>query len=227
MISVVIPVGPYEANKRWLKDALDSVANQTMKNTQVVIINDGAGLDLGIHLPSKLTNRENIYIYTPPIRLGISHAFNVGVALAPDDLVMMLGSDDTLEPTCLEQCWEAYNKTNKADGYYSVPIRYMDTGEIQTAPCNAAMVTKEFWRYTGGFPIESAIGMGDSIFLSICIAHKLPVYWVGALTDQEEVPLYNYRRHPDIHTYKIGKYFGILDELRNILTRDWVPNAAK
>lgn len=228
MISVVVPVGPHEANKRWLDECLDSINKQTMKARSVIIIDDGAGLDWNhcweILYPGTLMIPGSFTLYRPPMHLGISHAFNAGIGLSDCERVFMLGSDDTLEPNCLERCYEAYEKTGKRDGYYSVPIRYMDTGEVQTAPCNAAMVTKEFWRYTGGFPIETAIGMGDSIFLSICLAHKLPVFWVGDLTDEPDVPLYNYRRHPDIHTYKIGKYFGILDELRNILTRDWTPN---
>lgn len=228
MISVIIPVGPYEANKRWLLECIHSIEMQTMQPHDIIIINDGAieykNWTDSYPIDKSSSMWEYYTAYNFPMRLGISHAFNAGVALAETECVFMLGSDDTLEPTCLERCWEAYNKTNQADGYYSVPIKYMDTGEIQTAPCNAAMVTRNFWKMTGGFPIESAIGMGDSIFLSICIAHKLPVYWVGALTNDEETPLYNYRRHLDIHTYKIGKYFGILDELRNILTRDWIPN---
>lgn len=220
MISVVIPVGPHEANKRWLDEALESVKQQTYNGiVQIILIDDGANLNDYVQL-----GNISIWTYKPPMRLGISHAFNAGVALATFNCVFMLGSDDTLEPTCLERVMQSYNKRAKADGYYSVPIKYMDTSEIQTAPCNAAMVTKEFWRMTGGFPIESAIGAGDSILLSICLAHKLPVYWVGEDTDAPETPLYNYRRHEDIHTYKLTKWWHVVSEIRDICTRDWVPN---
>lgn len=224
MITVVIPVGPHEANKRWLDEAINSCLENISYCEEILIIDDSQSDLRNSDWFHEYRYQHLFSMYTMPWRTGISHAFNYGVALARNDLVFMLGSDDTLEPTCLEQCYKAYEKTNKRDGYYSVPIRYMDTGEVQTAPCNAAMTTKGFWRYTGGFPVESAIGMGDSIFLSICLAHKLPVYWVGYLVNDEETPLYNYRRHPDIHTYKIGKYFGILDQLRDILTRDWEPH---
>lgn len=222
-ISVCIPVGPNPSDVRWLKEALDSVAAQTIPNVPIVIVNDGADLNYGYKLPAGLTNRREIFVYHPPMRLGISHAFNAGVMLAPTELVFMLGSDDTLEPTCLERVTQSYNKRNQQDAYYSVPIRYMDTGEVQTAPCNAAAVTQTFWRKTGGFPIESAIGAGDSIFLSICLAHKLPVYWVGEDTNAPETPLYNYRRHPEIHTYKLTKWWGVINEIRDICTRDWKP----
>lgn len=236
-VTIVIPVGPYPANKRWLRECLDSIAAQTVAPYGVILMDDGAGLRgqewLGygepeysdwsvasceyLHRPPHYTWTD---IYELPWRTGISHAFNYGVMLAGSELVFMLGSDDTLEPNCLERCLEAYEANNKQDAYYSVPIRYMDTGEVQTAPCNAAMVTKGFWRLSGGFPIETAIGIGDSTLLSICLAHKLPVQWVGALTNHEEEPLYNYRRHPDIHTYKIPWH--IADPIRSWATETWI-----
>lgn len=214
-ISVVIPVGPYPANKRWLDEAIDSLQSQTIGPDYIYLIDDGA--ELGSAWLSHY--RVNPELIKMPWRTGISHCFNYGVALARTECVFMLGSDDTLEPTCLEKCLASYEKRGQADGYYSVPIMYMDTGEVQTAPCNAAMVTKGFWRRTGGFPIETSIGIGDSTLLSICLAHKLPVYWVGEDTGQPETPLYNYRRHPDIHTYKIN--WGLADPLRSYLTETW------
>lgn len=218
-ISVCIPVGPYEANKRWLDEAIESCFDQELKiMKEILIIDDGAAIpDVYADGWTKIVKM--------PWRTGISHAFNYGVMLAAFDCVFMLGSDDTLEPNCLERCMEAYEKAGKTDAYYSVPIRYMDTGEVQTAPCNAAMVTKGFWRMSGGFPIETAIGIGDSTLLSICLAHKLPVQWVGALTGHEDEPLYNYRRHPDIHTYKIPWH--IANPLRSHLTEHWSPDEIK
>lgn len=225
MISVCIPVGPFKGNTEWLDECLLSVAHQTFPAHTVVIVNDGAMIDKALPNASAYKLRCEVRVFDAPWRLGISHAFNFGVMLAPTECVFMLGSDDTLEPICLEKCWESYLSHNKADGYYTVPIRYMDTQEVQTAPCNAAMATKGFWRHTGGFPIETAIGIGDSTLLSICLAHKLPVYWVGHDTGQDDTPLYNYRRHPDIHTYKLGPFWGVCDPLRNILTEQWAPPA--
>lgn len=234
-VSVVIPVGPYPANKRWLDEAIESCLEQA---DEILLIDDGARLDnwdnnrlqaprwtrdasamyqAQYQAPIKLWN--TLTVYEMPWRTGISHAFNYGVMLARNDLVFMLGSDDTLEPTCLERCLEAYEKSNKVDGYYSVPIRYMDTQEVQTAPCNAAMVTKGFMEWSGGFPIETSLGIGDSTLLSICLKNQLPVYWVGEIVGDPDTPLYNYRRHPDIHTYKIP--WGIAGQLRTYLTDTW------
>lgn len=211
-ISVVIPVGPYPANTRWLDEAIESCRTQTYTPDQLLIIDDGA------HLPS----HPWADIVRMPWRAGISHSFNYGVALAAHDLVFLLGSDDTLEPMCLERCLQAYDKLSQKDAYYSVAVRYMDTGEVQSAPCNAALVTKQFWKLSGGFPIESSVGCGDSMLLSICLAHHLPVYQVGyVLGEDPELPLYNYRRHEGTWTAGLAQRQEIIHLVRDAVTRDW------
>lgn len=236
VVSVTIPVGPFESNKRWLRECMDSVREQTLKPYDIVLIDDGARLDEeswlqcwdyndGVYYADYLSHENiEISIHSMPWRTGVAHAFNYGVMLAKAECVFMLGSDDTLEPLCLERCMRAYELNNKLDGYYSVPLRYMDTGDIQTIPCNAAMVTKGLWHRTGGFPVESATGAGDAALLSILKAHyddkgERLVQWVGTLTDQPETPLYNYRRHPDIYTHK--QPWPIIDTLRSILTETY------
>lgn len=217
MISVVIPVGPYPANKQWLDEAIESVRAQTYTPDELLLIDDGAGL------PEVLPSMDDwLRVVRMPWRTGISHAFNYGVAIAYHELVFLLGSDDTLEPTCLERCVQAWEVLNRKDAYYSVAVRYMDTGEMQSAPCNAAMVTKGFWRLSGGFPIESSVGCGDSMLLSICLAHGLPVYEVGyVLGETEQKPLYNYRRHPGTWTARLADRQHIIHDVRDAVTRDW------
>ena len=39
MVTVIIP---FYKNKEWLDEALETVANQTYKNLDVIIINDGS-----------------------------------------------------------------------------------------------------------------------------------------------------------------------------------------
>src|SRR3990167_4367481 len=97
-VSVVIPVGPYPANKKWLKECIESVVNQTV-HSQIVIIDDMAKItndDLGGIEP-------DVFFNTPWL-IGVAGAFNFGVALAKTECVFMLGSDDTLDPDCLYEC---------------------------------------------------------------------------------------------------------------------------
>ncbi len=90
-----------------------------------------------------------------------------------------------------------------------------------TVPCNAAMVHKEMWRASGGFPVESAVGAGDTMLISILLTHKL----AGQLYHVEsKTPPYWYRKHD--HTYsrtRGSKFFAALGPVRDVVTQLWTP----
>lgn len=210
MITVVIPVGPFEANKRWLHDALDSVNGQTMPCSEILVISDMADLS-DQYIPG-------CTVWKSPWRLGVAHAFNFGVALAKNELVFLMGSDDLLEPNCLEECYKAWEKNHQADAYYYCGIRYMDDGETQTVPCGYALTTKGFWHRTGGFPIQSAVGAPDAAFISILLVHNS----MSLVPVAGGAPLVNYRRHSESDTAGKAEWQGVILETRNIVTRNWV-----
>lgn len=220
-VSVVIPVGPYEANKQWLTPCVESLGEQTIKPDEIVIVDDGARLNDGwladwFHPEFGFLYMLNVSYHAMPWRTGISHAFNYGIAWAKHECVIMLGSDDTLDRFAVQRALECYDEHGRRDAYYYFGLRYMDTGELQTVPCNAAMVTKGFWKLSGGFPIESAIGRGDQMLLSICLKHRLPVYPIA-----NGEPLYNYRRHDDAWTGYAGSYHHELMSIMDKLTANW------
>jgi hypothetical protein len=135
---------------------------------------------------------------------GVAHSFNFGVALAKNDLVFMMGSDDRMEPHCLEDCLAAYEVSGKRPGYYWVDVQYSD-GEQQALACNAAMVHKAMWRSSGGFPVESAVGAGDTMLVSILMTHPD----AGAMFHVEsKTPPYWYRRHDQTYSRTRGSKFG-------------------
>lgn len=211
-VSVVIPVGPHPSNTRWLQYSLDSIVEQTMKPVEVLIINDS----FNTYCNGLFRDKFNLRVYTPPWRLGVGHAFNFGVALAETECVLMLGSDDTLEPEAVEQCMACYEAHERADAYYAMAVKYMNSGQEQWTPCNAAMVTKGFWEYTGGFPIEATTAP-DAALLSICLAHKLPVFPVGSK------PLYNYRDHDETDTVRHAAWMQTIIDIRHLVTLEWAP----
>lgn len=232
-VTVVIPVGPNPSNKRWLKECIDSVLAQTSLPNEILIIDDKANLgppDLPIYAeesywePSRF---EAVFVYPgyPDLKIwrtpwlsGIPHAFNYGVALARNELCVMLGSDDWLEPEAIEKLLETYNRNHKRDGFYGFTIKYSDNDEIQDLPNNCAAVTKGLWKATGGFPPESEIGACDSIFISMLIVHHPHVFWPVALG----YPLYNYRRHNDSDTgTRPLAYQGAIHIVRDVFTKEW------
>lgn len=223
-VSVVIPVGPYPANQRWLDEAVLSVSNQTWSRYQgggvnLVLVDDMAGID-GHMVPHDLP----YVIERCKWYMGVAHAFNIGVAVAPSELVFMLGSDDWLEPDCIERCVEEYaHRHGDPYAYYYVGVRYSDNQETQDLACHAAMVSKALWRRTGGLPLQAASGASDAALLSIMYGNypRAGRVWKVA----EGKPLYNYRRHQETDTASKSTWQGVILETRNLVTLEWAPRS--
>jgi len=215
-VTVAIPVGPEPHHQRYLQECLESVAAQTEKAGEILLIDDMA------KVPEAQVGKwadGPVRTWRAPWRLGVPAAFNCGVSLARYPLVFMLGADDKMFPRCLEQCVAAWLENKRRDAYYWVGVRYSDGREDQFQPCNAAMVTKGFWSRTGGFPPESASGACDAALISILIGKNMG----GALVCADhENPLIWYRIHENTDTASRGVYWqGIILATRDYLTREW------
>jgi glycosyltransferase involved in cell wall biosynthesis len=221
MISICIPIGPYKGNTKWLHESLLSITKQTLLPDSVVIIDDMADFDERMVVDILKPLEIKLVTYHAPWHLGVASAFNFGVAESPTDLVFMLGSDDTLEPSCLEECMAAYNKqtSERRDiTYYWVGVNYLGTEEKQFLPCNAAMVSKKLWKLNGGFPTEISLAP-DAALISIMLSHKGDAGWFYCVNEDET--LYNYRTHDDTDTRRHGEWHHIIVQSRNLLTKNW------
>lgn len=215
IVTVGIPVGPDAQACRWLREALQSVAAQTVR-PEVLLVDDMH--DLGMRGCNLGENPGvNVRMWRAPWRMGVAHAFNLCVALAETPLVLMMGADDMLASDAVERAIATYQQTDpfvRDSTYYALPLRYMDTGEIQNQPCNAAVVPRALWQKTGGFPVESASGAPDAAFLSmIWNSQEFRIQLVDC-----DHPLYHYRRHDGTDTAKRGPWQGVILETRNLVT---------
>ncbi len=222
MITVVIPVGPDPVYREYLDEAIHSARTQTCPPSEILLVDDQAHLQstwYSCDCPTLAV--EGIIhqrIWRTPWLSGVAHSFNFGVALARNDLVFMLGSDDRLEPWCLEDCVRAYETNMKRPAYYWVDVQYSD-GEQQALACNAAMVHKDLWRSSGGFPVESAVGPCDTMLMSILLTHPEAgsCYHVESKT-----PPYWYRRHAQTYSRVRGSKFGdVHAPIRDMVTKLW------
>lgn len=213
-IAVCVPVGPKLHHQKYLKECLTSVQAQTVKPSEVLIIDDMAAVD-GVLVDSVC---ERVKIYRAPWHIGVPTAFNFGVALTEGEYTLMLGADDTLEPDCIERCEEVISRAQYPENtYFYLPLRYMDTGEEQNLACNAAVVSKSLWKRTGGFPTEGAVGACDTMLISIILAHP----GLSLLQSVGDKPLYNYRRHLETDTAIRGDWQQPIFTTRHAVTRDF------
>ncbi|WP_242449195.1 glycosyltransferase family 2 protein, partial [Campylobacter hepaticus] len=75
-VGVVIPV--YNVEK-YLKECLDSVINQTYKNLQIVLVNDGSTDEHSLNIAKEYTLKDERFILFDKENGGLSSARNVGI----------------------------------------------------------------------------------------------------------------------------------------------------
>lgn len=99
-VSVIIPV--YNAGK-YLQQALDSVINQTYKNIEIIIINDGS-TDNSAAIIEDYAKKDSRIIFEHIRNQGVSNARNQGLKIASGNYLYCMDSDDTLSHNLIEKC---------------------------------------------------------------------------------------------------------------------------
>ena len=89
-ISIIIPV--YNAEK-YLKCCLDSILNQSYKNLEIIIINDGS-TDNSLKVIEEYKKNDNRIILISQKNQGVSKSRNNGLELATGDYIMFIDPDD-------------------------------------------------------------------------------------------------------------------------------------
>ena len=107
-ISVVIPVYNVEP---YLRQCLDSVVNQTMREIQIICVNDGSP-DNSLSILQEYTDKDSrIEIIDKP-NGGLSSARNVAYSHIKSKYTLFVDSDDWIE---LDLCEKAYRKSEETD----------------------------------------------------------------------------------------------------------------
>lgn len=97
-ISIIIPV--YNCEK-YVASCLDSILNQTWKDYEIIIINDGS-TDSSGKICDEYAQRDKRITVIHQENQGVSHARNNGLLRAKGDVVSFIDSDDTLDKEMYE-----------------------------------------------------------------------------------------------------------------------------
>jgi glycosyltransferase involved in cell wall biosynthesis len=108
MISILIPI--YNTPIRFLNECFDSIENQTFKEYEVIIVNDGSNKETSDFL-STLNNRYQIFHKD---KSGISEALNFGIERCNYNIVARMDGDDIMLPNRLQKQYQ-YLKENDID----------------------------------------------------------------------------------------------------------------
>lgn len=146
-VSVIIPV--YNAGK-YLAECLDSVVGQTLKEIEIICIDDGSE-DSSLEVLREYAGKDDrISVYTQR-NFGLAETRNRGLKKARGEYVEFLDSDDWLENETAEKLYEACEK-NRLD-------ILIFNGETVYENDNARKEHPEFQDYyhrTGKYPEKCA-----------------------------------------------------------------------
>lgn len=110
-VSVVIPV--YNADK-YLNQCVDSVVNQTLKDIEIILVND-ASTDNSLNICNEYKKKDDrIKIVDKPVNQGLAAARNSGMEVCNGEYVVFLDSDDWVELDAYEKMYNAA-KSNDSD----------------------------------------------------------------------------------------------------------------
>jgi len=106
-ISVIIP--SYNSEE-YLKKAVESVINQTLKELEIILVDDGSSDKTPTLLQHYKMADNRVEVITHPKNMGLGPARNSGINQAKGKYLFFLDSDDYIHPNSFEVLYEQAEK---------------------------------------------------------------------------------------------------------------------
>ncbi|WP_455645868.1 glycosyltransferase family 2 protein, partial [Methanosphaera sp.] len=101
-VSVVVPVCNVET---YLRQCLDSAINQTMKDIEIICVNDGS-TDNSLDILKEYAQKDSRIKVIDKDNAGYGHVMNIGMDMASGEYLAILESDDYILPEMFERLYE-------------------------------------------------------------------------------------------------------------------------
>jgi glycosyltransferase involved in cell wall biosynthesis len=121
LISVIVPT--YNRTQ-YLREALDSIFNQTYKEFEVIVVDDGSLVNVKNAMAAYL---DKVLLIRQP-HSGLSSALNHGIKSSRGEYIAFLDDDDYWSPLFLEKCYHSFTNNSDTDCVYT-DVRYFNGTE--------------------------------------------------------------------------------------------------
>lgn len=126
-VSVIVPV--YNSEQE-LRDCLDSLVEQTEKDIEIIVIDDGS-IDNSPEIEAEYQKKyPNVKVYRNERNLGQSETRNRGIELAEGDYIAFLDSDDYVNPGMYEELYQAAVENNMPE-LISTGLKFVEGSEYR------------------------------------------------------------------------------------------------
>lgn len=108
LISIIVPV--YKTGQ-FLSKCLDSLINQTYKNIEIIIVNDGSP-DNAITIAEEYAKKDSRIVVLSQRNRGLSAARNYGIIKSKGEYIGFVDSDDYIEDKMYDYLYKMIKKGN-------------------------------------------------------------------------------------------------------------------
>lgn len=157
-VSVIIPVFNGE---EYLAAAIESVLNQSLPASEIVVVDDGS-TDRSAEVASSY---GGIVSALSLKHAGVSAAVNVGVGVAKGPLLSFLDADDLWTPRKIESQVAAFLSPDPPDMAFGFAQNFSVTGGVEPAQPGISrgtlLIAKERWVGVG--PLDESLVVGEFV----------------------------------------------------------------
>ncbi len=126
-VSVVIPVYNVED---FLEECLDSIVNQSLKDLEIICVNDGS-TDNSLDILNRYAEKDDRFTVISQENGGHAVATNRGMELAKGEYLYLMDADDILKLNALEETVRVADEKNVDFVIFQAINYYMDTDEYK------------------------------------------------------------------------------------------------
>jgi len=230
LVSIIVPV--YNVEK-YLKQALDSVVNQTLKDIEIICIDD-CSTDNSLKILNKYASKdERFVVLKQEQNQGQGVARNRALDIAKGEYIMFLDPDDWYELNACELC---YNQISKNKNDFVIFPHYFYYEETQEKKLMVNRI-KPFFDIENNSNINPYKLLNKNFFIncySVCQIYSKEFlnkqnirysdyrinedikFFVGALLNTDnlsiiDIPLYCYRIYNKSSSFNASKYKEIIE----------------
>lgn len=196
----------------YIRQSLDSLYSQTMKDFEVIIIDDGS-VDDSKSIIEEYSNRARVVFQK---NKGLNVSNNIALRMAAGKYIMRLDADDYLCPNALEMMSDKLERDTELglvfpdyeivdkDGYLiNIQERHDFSKDVKVydQPAHGActMIRTEFLRNLGGYDERYRCQDGYELWIKFTAKYKVT---------NINVPLFYYRQHGDNLTSNEDRILG-------------------